>query len=161
MIKPTPSISTPASTSIMTREKLAVLHVAKKQLCLSDEDYRNLLSSIGGVASAKELNQHGFEAVMYRLTGLGFQSDWSKKNLGYRTGMATPRQIAMIRELWQKFTANKGDDASLGKWIEGKFHVSAVRFLDSQTAHKACGALKRMTGNPAAKVHQGRKEKAK
>ncbi|NOT13745.1 MAG: DUF1018 domain-containing protein [Methylococcaceae bacterium] len=81
---------------------------------------------------------------MFRFNQMGFKSTWNKTNFGYRTGMASPRQIAMIRTLWRKFTQNQGDDSSLGKWLQGKFNVSSVRFLDSQTAHKVCGALKKM-----------------
>lgn len=136
-----------AKACIMTREKLAVLHVAKKQLGLSDEEYRDILNNFAGVTSAKDLAEHGFEAVMFHFAKLGFKSDWNAKNLGYRSGMASPRQIAMIRKLWALFTNGQGDDASLGKWLEGKFKVSAIRFLDNQSAHKAVGALKRMTAN--------------
>lgn len=132
---------------IMTHEKLAVLHVAKKKLDLSDDEYRAVLNNFAGVTSSKDLSEHGFEAVMFHFSKLGFKSDWNAKNLGYRAGMASPRQIAMIRTLWKLFTNDQGDDASLGKWLEGKFKVSAIRFLDNQSAHKAIGALKRMTAN--------------
>lgn len=91
----------------------------------------------------------------FHFTRLGFISTWNKRNLGYRAGMATPRQVAMIRALWGKFTGGQCDDARLGKWLESKFKVSALRFLDSQTAHKACGALKRMTDKQAGKAPQG------
>jgi phage gp16-like protein len=133
---------------IMTKEKLSVIHIAKKQLGLEEEEYRKIIRDLGGVESSKELTEAGFEAVMFRFYQLGFQSTWNKKNLGYRPRMASPRQIAMIRELWGQFTEGQGDDASLGKWLEGKFKVSSIRFLDSATAHKACGALKRMTDKP-------------
>jgi len=130
---------------IMTKEKLAVIHLAKKQLGLSDEAYRQMLSELAGVESAKDLGEHGFEAVMFRFYRMGFQSTWNKRNLGYRRATASPRQVAMIKTLWHQFTEGQGDEASLGKWLEGKFKVSSVRFLDAKTAHKACGALKRMT----------------
>lgn len=136
-----------AQASIMTREKLAVLHIAKKKLGLSDDEYRETLNNFAGVMSSKDLSEHGFEAVMFHFCSLGFKSDWNTKNFGYRAGMASPRQIAMIRELWKSFTGDQGDDVSLGKWLEGKFKVSAIRFLDNQSAHKAIGALKRMTAN--------------
>ena len=54
--------------------QLALIHVAKKQLALPDEDYRSLLQLHGGVNSAKFLTMDGFERVMKRMEQLGFSS---------------------------------------------------------------------------------------
>ena len=63
-----------AKACIMTREKLAVLHIAKKQLGLSEEEYRDILNNFSGVTSAEDLNEQGFESVMFHLSKLGFKS---------------------------------------------------------------------------------------
>ncbi len=129
----------------LTQKHYSVIHVAKAQLGLSDADYRAILLSIAGVESCTQLSDAGFEAVMFRFQELGFVSTWNRANFGYRPGMATPRQVAMIRELWADFTDGQGTDATLGKWLESKFHVSSLRFLPADTARKAIGALKAMT----------------
>lgn len=54
--------------------QLALIHVAKKELGLSDEDYRSLLQLHGGVNSAKLLTMDGFERVMKQMEQLGFSS---------------------------------------------------------------------------------------
>lgn len=135
---------------IMTSKKLGVIHIAKKQLALSEEDYRGILQLVGGVESAKDLSEHGFEAVMFHFCQLGFRSTWNRQNLGYRPGMASPRQVAMIRKLWGQFTEEQGTEQTLSKWLDHKFHISSVRFLDSGKAHLVVGALKRMTSKDAA-----------
>lgn len=130
----------------ISRNKIAVIQVARQQLGLTDEDYRSILNNCGGVGSSKDLCDDGFEAVMFRFSQLGFRSTWNKANFGYRTDMATPRQVAYIRNLWKEYTNGTGDDASLGKWLESKFKVSSVRFIPANCAQKIITALKNMQG---------------
>jgi phage gp16-like protein len=128
----------------LSKSRIAVVHIAKTKLNLLDEDYRAILNQVAGVESSKMLSDEGFEAVMFRFSQMGFKSDWNQRNFGYRQGMATPRQIAMIRDLWGTFTEGQGTDASLGRWLDGKFKVSSLRFLPSDTGRKVVGALKIM-----------------
>ena len=43
---------------------LAAIHILKKELGLSDADYRAILRDVAGVASAAKLDQEGDRAVM-------------------------------------------------------------------------------------------------
>lgn len=54
--------------------QLALIHVAKKQLGLKEEDYRSILENYGGVSSAKFLTLEGVERVIKHLERLGFKS---------------------------------------------------------------------------------------
>lgn len=128
----------------MNRQRIAQVHVAKAKLGMSEDDYRELLHDYAGVDSSKELDDTGFECVMLRFHELGFESDWLKRHFGYRAGMATPRQVALIRKLWEKFTDGRGDDAQLGRWLDGTFKVSSPRFLTREYAGKAIAALSKM-----------------
>ncbi len=132
---------------MIAKSKIAVIQVARQQLGLSDDDYRNILRNCAGVASSKDLGDDGFEAVMFRFSQLGFRSTWNRTNLGYRADMATPRQVAFIRRLWAEYTDGTGTDASLGKWLESKFKVSSIRFIPASSAQKIIGALKGMQTN--------------
>lgn len=134
----------------MTRKQLALVHVAKKQLGLADEDYRAILERIAGVESSKDLDQRSFEAVMQHMAALGFRCDFTKTFYGQRRGMASPAQVSLIRALWGEFTEGAGDDDSLGKWLDRTFHVSAVRFVTSKQGQKAITALKAMVAKKRA-----------
>lgn len=57
---------------IGNKEK-ALIHVAKAQLGLSDDDYRAMLKSVG-VESSTQLDYVGFEDLMKRFEGVGFKS---------------------------------------------------------------------------------------
>ena len=63
----------------MDKKKLAVIHIVKRELGLSDEEYRDILHMATGVRSAKELDDEGFRRLMrhfarskhYRINRLG------------------------------------------------------------------------------------------
>lgn len=128
----------------LSRTQLSLIHVAKAQLALEDEDYRAILQRFGGVESSAKLDPAGFLRVMDAFTRLGFRSDFSAKNFSERAGMASPRQVALIRTLWAEYTAGEGTDKTLGKWLERTFKVASLRFVDVGTGKKAITALKAM-----------------
>lgn len=135
----------------LTHKQIALVHVAKKQLQLTDGQYRAVLRQEAGVESSRELDVEGFERVMQYMAALGFRSSFTRTFYGHRPGMATPRQVGLIRELWQEYTDGKGTEASLAKWLDRTFHVSALRFLPKEAAPKAIGALRTMKKQKAAR----------
>lgn len=142
--------------------KLGLIHVAKKQLALSEEDYREILDAAAGVKSARELTPGGFEAVMSHFELLGFKSTSASRGYGQRRNMATPAQVHAIRQGWAAYTGGEGTEAQLNAWLHAKFGISALRFLDRWTVGKALHALRCMnrrrsapeTGSPVAPVSQ-------
>lgn len=135
-------------------KKIALLHVAKRALRLTDDDYRAMLMQAAGVESAKELDLLGFERVLAHLTRLGFKSTWSTRTYGNRAGMASPAQVDLIRKLWGEY--HQGDDetaeAALNAWLTRYHHVSALRFVTADIAGRIIPGLKAM----AARSHNGR-----
>lgn len=131
-------------------KQVRLLQVARRKLGLEEADYRALLERLGGVASAKELAPEAFEAIMVHCRRLGFVSDAHRAAFGERAeGMARPGQVHRIKQAWDRFTGGAGTDASLNKWLEGRFKVSALRFLDDATAKKAITALNAMNARTA------------
>ena len=49
---------------VLDRKKLAVIHIVKRELALSDDEYRDLLQRETGVRSAKNLDETGFRRLM-------------------------------------------------------------------------------------------------
>lgn len=131
--------------------KVRIIHVARRQLHLSEEDYRSILNLFGGVQHAAELTNGGFTAVMGRFTALGFQSTSPRRPLSQRRGMASSGQTSLIRQLWAEFTGETGTEADLGKWLERQFGVSALRFVAADLAPKVIAALKAMKVKRAKK----------
>lgn len=121
---------------------------------MTDDDYRALLRRVAGVDSARFLDGRGFNTVMLAFERLGFKSDFGDANLGNRVGMATPREIALIRHLWSEFTSGAGTESGLRRWLENHWNIGALKFVDADRVHKIVGALqvmvkKRKTANDA------------
>ena len=64
---------------IVTRTKQsAVVHLARKQLGLTHEEYRAVLLKMAHVEGSADLDQTGFELMMQCMATLGFRSDFTK-----------------------------------------------------------------------------------
>lgn len=89
---------------MMTRKKLGVLRVAKAQLGLDEDTYRAVLRMQGGVESASELDDSGFDAVMVRFRELGFTSTarqkWFKPADQDAEAVITPGQQQKLESLF-------------------------------------------------------------
>lgn len=104
-------------------KQLALIHVAKKELGLAEEDYRSILEIYGGVSSAKFLTLEGFERVMSHMEQLGFKvkSDSNKDGKGFKQAvycaadthyfdpkaLKTPAQDAMLTHYFKELGWNE------------------------------------------------------
>lgn len=65
--------------------KIAVIHIAKTQTGMTDDEYKAMLSSYKNckgkpVTSSKELAPHQFVSIMDRFKALGFTNQFNKKH---------------------------------------------------------------------------------
>lgn len=128
----------------ISSKKIAVLHVAKRDLGLDDDNYRDILRRHGGVESATDLDEIGFFHVMRYMTALGFRSTWTKRTFGNRPGMASPAQVELMRKLWLSYHGPDDGEAALNAWLSKYHKVSALRFVSVEKAAKIVPALKAM-----------------
>ncbi|MFA7382506.1 MAG: phage protein GemA/Gp16 family protein [Desulfurivibrionaceae bacterium] len=49
---------------MLDHKKLAVIHIVKKELGASEEEYRATLEKVAGVRSARDLDEAGFQKLM-------------------------------------------------------------------------------------------------
>lgn len=96
---------------MISRGKIALIHVAKNRLGLDAVEYADLLA-VGGVSSSRDLTDAGFRQVMDRLRELGFETRAGfsvESDQGYRykaAGGASIRQIDKIKYLWRDITGH-------------------------------------------------------
>lgn len=82
------------------RAELAKIHIAKKDFCMSDGDYRAMLMEITGKTSAGDLNSKQRQAVLDHLASLGFKNKRSgrPKNADRKPGQK-PSQVSRAEQL--------------------------------------------------------------
>lgn len=127
----------------ITKRQIAVIHVAKSQLHLADDEYRAMLERVAGVSSSIQLDDAGFDKVMAEFERRGFRRPRQREQDVRREGMATPKQLGRIRALWKEYSGGD-DELKLGKWLDKHFHVSSVRFIRDWQAGKVVAVLEKM-----------------
>jgi len=134
----------------ITRNQMKLIHVARRKLGLEEEHYRTALVQIAGVASIKELDRGGFDALMGYFEYLGFAPlNRRGPDYGGRPGMASFAQIELIRALWSEYTCGKAGENEMNKWLERCWKISSLRFQTKAAAPKVITALKAMKARAA------------
>ncbi|MDR0877245.1 MAG: regulatory protein GemA [Treponema sp.] len=127
--------------------KMALIHIAKNAVAITDEDYRSLLSGAAGIDSAADIEwEYQFTAVMKAFENLGFKSDRKQGKTRPRwedEWGGTAGQRAKIEVLWRTCARNKTDKA-LRAFIKRITHVDHPRFLNAALARKVIIALEVM-----------------
>ena len=132
----------------LTNNQKAILHVAKRDLGLSDEEYRDALEACGGVRSAKDLDYKGFKAAMKHFETCGFESSSGQAGNGGLESpphMATAKMIKKIYALWWSipYYYEKGKErAALRGFLKSQFEIDDVKFLSFKKAGQVIEAVK-------------------
>lgn len=142
----------------LTRDQAALIHVARRELHLEDDEYRALLNEAAGVTSSAQLDQDGFTKVLERFKAIGFVHRpgpntapmWPPKpRFGSRPGMATEAQIQLMLRLWSTWSPG-ADERALDHWMERSYGVTSVRFATVYVAQQAIDGLRAMVARKAA-----------
>lgn len=106
------------------KSKIALVHVAKNRLGLSEENYRNILKGVG-VDSSVDLNESQFKSVMDIFKKLGFQSTANRQQRAYNKKRKTK---GIKNQVWGCTSAERQYIESL--WYE-KARVKTSGALES------------------------------
>lgn len=135
---------------MITGQQRKLIHLARRRINMTEADYRAMLQRVAGVTSSNDLDDASFSAVMEEFGRQGFQTVQKAPQYGERIGMATPRQLDKIRSLWRQYAGTE-EETGLNRFLDKKFHVTNLRFLDSATVGKVIKAFQRMAANPCRK----------
>ncbi len=132
------------------KTQLAKIHIAKKQLKLTDEEYRAILSAYN-VTSSKYLSFSDAESLINKFIELGFkprppkttQKNKYEELRDRAKNYATPGQLRMIEGLWQEVSRSK-NAASLNKFIKRITGKSHITFMEKTDVSKVKLALLKM-----------------
>ena len=118
----------------MDRKRLALIHIVKKELNLSDKEYRKILSESCGVSSAKDLTQEKFRKLMNYFV----RSEYYRLN---------PQGLTIKQKLYIKYIAGSmgWDQGHLNNFIYKYYHRPEIDKLTRQEAIKLIESLKNFT----------------
>lgn len=116
---------------MIDNKKLAIIHIIKKELNLSDEEYRDILKQAADVESAKDLDEGKFRKLMnyfvrsshYRLNPYGL----------------TIRQKLYIQDLAGQIAWSI---SHLNNFIRKYYHKADIDYLTKKEAAKVIESLK-------------------
>lgn len=90
---------------MISAQKLKLIHVARRQLELTEEAYREILRHHGRVKSSKDLDDDGFKKVINCMKALGFwvERKWEQSRPRDPGDLPTPGQLhledwALVKE---------------------------------------------------------------
>ena len=115
----------------LDQKKLAVIHIVKKELGLSDQEYRDRLEAVTGVRSAKYLDERGFRKLMNTFA----------RSKDYRTSYngLTLRQKLFIKGLRDRL---HWDETHLLNFLKKYYKKSDLNALTRKEAAKVIESLK-------------------
>lgn len=134
---PRPRRQSPGPT--LDRKRIALIHIVKKELGISDEDYRCILRRIAGVDTSKDLDEAKFRKLMYFFV----RSDYYRVNA---FGM-TLKQKLFIKALARQL---RWDLDHLRNFIRKYYQRPGLDYLTRKEASNLIESLK------AIRAHESR-----
>lgn len=130
------------------RRDLAKIHLARKDLALDEDTYRQLLATFGGASSAADLDAAGRGRVLARFRALGWQPKRSRR-VSPASRHKDPHdktQADKIRALWISLhragVVRDGSERALGRFVHRLTRRYSPDWLDSAQANQVIEALK-------------------
>jgi hypothetical protein len=141
--------------SSLPRVVLAKIHIARKALCLDEDDYRDLLERIAGVRSARDLTHEDLLPLQREFRRLGWDGYLLKRDelpplkysdMGFRAGRPSPAQLRMLEARFKNIRgyADTNPDAAFRAFLQKRFKISDARLLDDAKYEAALSAVKRL-----------------
>lgn len=125
---------------MISKGKLAQIHIAKAQLGLSDDEYRAILARTAGVSSAKQLTNRNVGNVLHEFRRLGFVPKPVKK-----AGRQAPRPPRSRARVMDKIEAMLAEASRPWGYADGMarhmFKVERVDWLDDDKLQRLMQAL--------------------
>ena len=135
--------ATPSPRKTLRGSDLAKIHMAKKAIGMTDDDYRALLARVGKVGSAADLDIAGRVRVLREFERLG----WKPAPTGQpKPKLCREPQARKIRALWLALygagVVRNPDESALLTYVCRQEKVDRLEWLSVAAASKVIEALK-------------------
>ena len=145
---------------MISTQKLKLIHVARRELELPEDAYREILRHHGGVESAKDLDDEAFKKVIDCMKALGFwvERKWEQSRPRDAGDLPTPGQLKVIEHLWRDLAEYEPGAAHMPfrrGFYEKRLNIPALGAQTRAQANAVIEALKRRVQH-ALKAHAAR-----
>lgn len=127
------------------RAALAKIHIAKKELAMTDDSYQALLLRLTGKESAQALSLPDLEKVLAEFKRFGWQPKPRKKKPQAVEDWRMPR-IRLLKRLWlwlhQHQQVRDPSDSALLSFCQQHMQAAQLLWADSAELNKCVEALK-------------------
>ncbi|MBT3922390.1 MAG: regulatory protein GemA [Nitrospina sp.] len=140
-----------------THAELAKVHIAKRDLKLSDPLYRGFINVLFGETSARDLSHEQIEELLQHFKSLGWENEYSPSTDGVGRGQsertppsrgsgpATMAQIGLIVYLWQHGPGIRHKSMqALDHFLNHHFHIQNLKQVKARQVPGVLGAIKNM-----------------
>jgi len=115
---------------VIGRKKKALIHIAKDDLRLDEESYRQILKGVAGVESSAQLTREGFGKVMKRFQEMGFKGllphPYQPVPKGRLIPFGSPQGLESITLSQQDFISYLLEELN---WDDGHYHAFCQRIV--------------------------------
>ncbi|EBA1657106.1 regulatory protein GemA [Salmonella enterica] len=122
------------------------IHIAKSQLGMDTDTYRQMLLSITGKTSTSDMNPGQLNKVLAAMKAKGFVVKPASKARTKRT-LADYPQAKKLRALWLEMYAQgivrDSSEEALRRWVKRETDVDGLQWLESDKASMAIERLKK------------------
>lgn len=129
------------------------IHIAKKQLNLSDEEYRAILQGQGGASSSKDLDHPGRQRVLEYFKFMGFKPAAAKQTKRPARPTPAPEKIKLVRRIRaQLISLNRLPDTYADGIAHQMFGLEFYEWATPDQLHAitaALGVMQRKQGAPS------------
>jgi len=133
-------------------QRIAAIHMGKKQLGLDDDTYRDMLEQVTGKRSAKDMTDDGLVKVIQHLDQLGF----SKREFGNKPKVKLSKE-ALIGKIEAHLAENKLHWNYAKGIAKQMFQKDALEFCTENQLWRIVAALeykKKRTDNETRRVSE-------
>lgn len=126
------------------RSMLAKVHIAKKDLVLDEDDYRQILLDEAGVASAGDADTKGLEAILRRFEGLGWKAVAKRGTAARAQSPMAKKARALWISLWHLGDVRNRSEKALESFAQRQLKCERMAWANQREAAKLIEALKAM-----------------
>ncbi|EBZ3776814.1 regulatory protein GemA [Salmonella enterica subsp. enterica serovar Minnesota] len=134
-------------------KSIQLIHIAKSQMGMDTDTYRQMLLSITGKTSTSEMNPGQLNKVLAAMKAKGFVVKPSRKVRTTRQ-LADSPQIKKLRALWlemhQHGKVRDSSEVALQAWVKRETGVDSLKWLEPGMASLCIEKLKKWQKRPSA-----------